>query len=58
MMTERNSIRRAWTTLSADSVRKNVSAALCVRALQIIRFGVPLLEAWHRIPCLTRGGTC
>jgi hypothetical protein len=45
----------------AESVRKNVSAPLCVRALQIIRFGMPLLEAWHRGSChaeTKKGAVC
>ena len=43
------SLAGSETAPNADSVRKNVSAPLCVRSLQIIRFGVPLLEAWHRV---------
>jgi hypothetical protein len=40
---------------TADSVRKKLSEPLRVRTLQIIRFDVPFLEAWHRGSCSCPG---
>jgi hypothetical protein len=39
-----------WCKLPiADSAREKVSEVLRVRVQQITRFGIPWMEAWHRV---------